>query len=164
MKINKLLYFSIIFLFFTLKNFSQVSKDSELFKTMKIQDSIFFERSFNLCDMEYTQKVVHKDLRFYHDKGGYQERDKFFENTKNNLCSNFEKKPIRKVDAESLEVFPLYNDGVLYGVIQNGTHRFYIREKNKEDKYTGKARFTSVYILEDNIWKLKEVLSFDHKY
>ncbi len=43
------------------------------------------------------------------------------------------KKPIRKVDAESLDVFPLYSDGKLYGAIQTGIHHFYIREKDKKD-------------------------------
>lgn len=143
--------------------FGQVPKDSELFLALQKHDSIFFERGFNRCDIDYLVKMTHKDLVFYHDRGGIQDKNKFLENTKKNLCSDSNKKPIRKVRKESLEVFPLYNNGVLYGVVQTGIHDFFIREPNKEDIYTGTAKFTHVYLLENKELILKEVLSFDHK-
>ena len=141
----------------------QVSKDSELFLTLKKQDSIFFERGFNQCDIKYLESTIHEDLMFYHDKSGIQNRSKFFENTKKYICSDITKKPIRKVEEQSLEVFALYNNDVLYGAIQSGMHNFYIREANKEDVLTGKAKFIHLYLLENGKWLLKEVLSFDHQ-
>lgn len=63
----------------------QVAKNSEIFLTLKKQDSTFFERSFNLCDLEYLNKAVHKDLMFYHDQSGIQNRAVFLENTKKYL-------------------------------------------------------------------------------
>ena len=141
----------------------QVSKNSEIFLTLKKQDSIFFERSFNLCDMDYLKSAIHKDLIFYHDQAGIQNRESFLENTKNNICSDFNKKPIRKVKEESLEVYPMYNDGVIYGAIQTGIHDFYIRESNKADIKTSSAKFIHLYLLINGDWLLKEVLSFDHK-
>ncbi len=143
--------------------FGQISKNSDLFKTLKKQDSIFFERSFNLCDIDYLENAIHKDLIFYHDQGGIQNRASFLENTKNNICSDFVKKPIRKVVEESLEVYPMYNDGKLYGAIQTGIHDFYIRESNKDDLKTSSAKFVHLYLLIDEKWLLKEVMSFDHK-
>ena len=143
--------------------FGQVSKDSELFKALKTHDSIFFEKNFNQCDLDYIEKAIHPDMIFYHDKSGIQNKATFLENVRKNLCANFDKKPIRKVQKGSLEVYPLYDDGKLYGVIQNGMHEFYIKEKGKEDVLTGKARFTHVYLLENNQWILKEVLSYDHQ-
>ena len=140
----------------------QVAKNSEIFLTLKKQDSIFFERSFNLCDLEYLNNAVHKDLMFYHDQSGIQNRDIFLENTKKYICSDTIRKPIRKVAEESLEVFPMYNNGVLYGAIQSGIHDFYIRAKNKADVHTSRAKFTHLYLLENGNWLLKEVLSFDH--
>ena len=140
----------------------QVAKNSDIFLTLKKQDSIFFERSFNLCDLEYLNKAIHKDLIFYHDQSGIQTRDVFIKNIKKNVCGDTTKKPIRKVIKESLEVFPLYNNGVLYGAIQTGIHDFYIREKNKADVHTSRAKFTHLYLLENGNWLLKEVLSFDH--
>ena len=141
----------------------QVPKDSELFLALKKQDSIFFERGFNLCDIKYLETAIHPDLMFYHDKSGIQNREKFLENTKKYLCADPNKKPIRKVEAQTLEVFALYDNNVLYGAIQSGVHDFYIREPNKEDVLTGKAKFTHLYLLLDGKWILREVFSFEHQ-
>lgn len=153
----------LFFLFLSPLLSAQVAKDSELFLALKKQDSLFFEKSFNQCDLVFLEKAIHSDLVFYHDQGGVQNKTSFLKSVKNNICSNPNQKPIRKVKAESLEVFPLYQDGQLYGVIQNGIHEFYIREPHKKVILTSTARFTHVYLLEDNQWILKEVLSFDHK-
>ena len=141
----------------------QVSKDSELFLTLKKHESIFFEPGFNQCNIKYLESTIHQDLMFYHDKSGIQNRNKFFENTAKYICSGGTKKPIRKVEEQSLEVFALYNNDVLYGAIQSGMHNFYIREANKEDVLTSKAKFIHLYLLENGKWLLKEVLSFDHQ-
>lgn len=141
---------------------AQVQKDAELFLMLKKQDSVFFERGFNQCDLQYLEGVIHDDLIFYHDQSGIQNKSVFFENVKNNLCANPNKKPIRKVVENSLEVYPLYNEGELYGAIQKGVHHFYIREPDKEDVPTGSAKFTHVYLLVNRNWLLKEVLSYDH--
>lgn len=141
---------------------SQTPDDSELFRALKEQDRSFFERGFNACDLDFLEAAVHRELRFYHDQGGFQDRNAFFENTRKYICGNPGSKPIRKVDADSLEVFPLYDGGVLYGAIQHGVHHFYIREPGKPDVPTSTARFTHVYVLDDGKWLLKEVLSYDH--
>lgn len=143
--------------------YSQVATDSELFLELKKQDSLFFARGFNDCDMEYLEGVIHPDLVFYHDQSGIQDRKVFFENTKKYLCANPDKKPIRKLEEGSLSVFPMYSNGQLYGAIQHGIHYFYMRESGKPDVKTGVARFTHLYLLIDGQWKLKEVLSYDHK-
>jgi hypothetical protein len=155
---------SITLLLFTINfTYSQVAKNSELFVTLKQHDSIFFERGFNQCDFAYLNQAIHNDLRFYHDQGGFQNRAQFLENTKKYICGDTSKKPIRKVVVESLEVFPLYNNGVLYGAIQTGIHNFYIREKNKADVFTSRAKFMHLYVLENDLWLLKEVLSYNHE-
>jgi len=154
---------TLLLLLLTFATSAQVNEDSDLFKQFKTQDSIFFERGFNQCDLDYLEKHISEDLRFFHDQSGFQDRDAFFENTQKYICSGAAQKPIRKVVENSLEVFPLYNNGVLYGVIQNGVHRFFLREEGKEDVETSVAKFTSVWVLEDKVWKLTEVLSFDHK-
>lgn len=142
---------------------TQVNKDSDLFRQLKNQDSTFFERGFNLCDVEYLKNHISDDLKFYHDQGGFQDRNAFFENVQKYICSDAEKKPIRRVDTNSLEVFPLHNNGKLYGAIQTGIHHFYIKENGKEDVWTSTARFTHVWTLNNEIWKLTEVLSYDHQ-
>ncbi len=142
---------------------AQPDKRSTLFLELKQQDSLFFERSFNQCDIAYLESRMAQDLKFYHDQSGFQDRTKFFENIKQYICAPSSKKPIRKVDVNSLEVYPLYNNGKLYGAIQMGVHHFYIREQGKEDTHTSTAKFTHVWLMQEGIWKLSEVLSYDHQ-
>ena len=141
---------------------AQVPDDADLFQTLKQHDGVFFERGFNRCDLDYLAKAVHPELRFYHDQGGFQDYAAFLANTRKYICADPDRKPIRKVDADSLQVFPLYASGTLYAAIQTGHHRFYLRAPGKEDTLTGTARFTHVYVLEHDRWLLKEVLSYDH--
>ncbi len=141
---------------------AQVDKNSSLFVELKKQDSVFFERGFNNCDIAYLEKSVDNNLKFYHDNGGFQDKKLFLERTKQNICGNPNQKPIRKVVENSLEVFPLYNNGKLYGAIQTGEHRFYIREKGKEDVLGGQAKFTTVWTAKDGNWLMSDVLSYDH--
>jgi hypothetical protein len=142
---------------------AQLAKTSPLFIELKLQDSIFFERGFNQCDIAYLDTAVAKDLRFFHDQGGFQNREIFFESIKRNICSDLMNKPFRRLEQGSLEVFPLYNNGILYGAIQNGIHHFYRKEPGKEDRLTGTARFTSVWLIHNSNWQLSEVLSYDHQ-
>ncbi len=153
----------IIYLLFSNAATAQVPHDSELFIALQRHDSIFFERGFNSCDTNYLKQAIHKDLVFYHDKAGVSNKAQFMESTRNNLCSDWNNKPIRKVRKESLEVYPLYDNGKLYGVVQSGVHDFFMRVPGKPDAYSGTAKFTHVYLLEGTNWILKEVLSFDHK-
>jgi len=154
----------VVLLFITAStSIAQADKKSPLFLELKQQDSLFFERSFNQCDIAYLESRMAQDLKFFHDQGGFQNRAKFFENIKQNICAPSPQKPIRKVDVNSLEVFPLYNNGKLYGAIQMGIHHFYIREQGKKDVHTNTAKFTHVWVIEDGIWKLSEVLSYDHR-
>ena len=141
----------------------QVPKSSELFFQLKVQDSIFFERSFNRCDINYLENAINTGLTFYHDKSGIGTRAIFLENTVRYICGDTIRKPIRKVDEESLEVFPMHNNNIMYGAVQTGNHSFFIREKNKEDLLTSRAKFIHLYLLKNGNWILKEVISFDHQ-
>ncbi len=125
-------------------------------------DSIVFEEGFNKCNLVELEQTLHSEIEFYHDVGGFQEKEEFMINIKNNICSNNSQKPIRKLVEGSLEVFPLYNQEILYGAIQNGTHEFWIKEPNKEIYQTGIAKFSTTWLLIEGDWKMKNVLSFDH--
>lgn len=142
---------------------SQVLENSELFVQLQKMDSIVFQEGFNTCNLIEMKKTIHPEFEFYHDVGGLQEKEEFMMNMKKNICATPNNKPIRKLILESLEVYPLYNKGKLYGAIQNGVHEFWIREQNKELYQTGKAKFSTTWLLIDGHWKMKNVLSFDHK-
>lgn len=143
--------------------FGQINRSTELYRTLKQNDSLLFNASFNTCDIPELEKLVSDDFEFYHDKGGLMgSKAEFIEKTKSGLCK-LSYKARRELVEESLEVFPLNKDGVLYGAVQTGRHNFYAKEKDKPEYLTSTAIFTHVWLLENGSWKLKRVLSYDHQ-
>lgn len=69
----------------------------------------------------------------------------------------------RVLEATSLEVFSLHKNNVLYGAIQKGVHHFYAIEKDSTEYLTSTAKFTHVWLLENEQWKLSRSLSYDHQ-
>ena len=126
-------------------------------------DNLIFEESFNKCNTEVLPPLITADFEFYHDIGGVQNKVDFIKAMEENICSDLNRKITRKLVPDSMEIFSLKKDGVLYGVIQRGVHEFYIKEMNKKAFKTGIAKFTHLWILNDGKWQLKRVLSFDHQ-
>jgi len=149
--------------FFAGKLTAQVPKTTELYKTLKENDSLLFDIGFNKCDISQFENLVSGYFEFYHDQSGITHtKSGFISGIKNGLC-NLPYKPERKLDEASLEVFPLYNRDTLYGAIQNGTHRFFAIEKDGTKYLTSTARFSHLWLLENGQWKFSRGLSFDHK-
>jgi hypothetical protein len=153
---------AVICLVFSNQIKAQVSKDSELFIQLEKLDNLLFEEGFNKCNFIELEKLIADDFEFYHDVNGQQNREEFFTSFRESLCSNPNFKPIRKLVPGSLEVFRLKNNGETYGAIQKGVHEFYIKEPNKDIYITNVARFTNILILENDNWKYKRILSYDH--
>lgn len=143
--------------------FSQVAVDSDLFRQLQKGDSVIFEQGFNNCNFVALEKVVHADLQFIHDQGGMQNRAEFFSAVKNNICAGNGPKPVRQLTNGTLQVFPLMNNGKLYGAVQMGIHEFYLAEPGKELRFTSGARFIHTWLLENGEWKLFRVISYDHQ-
>ena len=156
-----LLYFYCLTMTFNL--FSQIDTQSELFKTIKEKDSLLFNIGFNTCNMKQFENLVSDSVEMYHDQSGtILSKSVFMENTKNGLCKmNYKAK--RVLVEGSMQVFPMYNKGVLYGAIQSAKHQFYAIEPNKPEYLTSEALFTHLWLLENGQWKLGRILSFDHK-
>ena len=141
----------------------QVAEDSELYKQLKSVDSLLFEEGFNHCNLEILKSMMHPDLQFLHDQNGMQDRDAFFQGFEESICSNPDFKPIRKLVRGSLQVYPLKNEGKLYGAIQTGIHEFFIAEPGKELRFTVNGKFTHVWILDQDKWSLFRAISYDHQ-
>jgi hypothetical protein len=154
---------SILLLLTSFKLFAQVDKSSELFRTLKTKDSLLFNVGFNTCDIGQFENLVSDNFEFYHDKAGITlSKSAFISSIKDGLCK-LSYKPRRELVENSLQVFPLEKNGVLYGAIQMGTHRFYAIEKDKPEYLTDVAKFTHVWLLENGNWKLSRGLSYDHQ-
>lgn len=150
-------------LFFFGMSYGQESIDSELHKTLIKKDSILFDAGFNNCDLVALEKVLAEDLEFYHDVGGIQNKAQFMKAMKENICSSPERKPIRKLTPNTVKVYPLYENKILYGVIQEGVHEFHIQEPNKALYQTGTALFSILWLMEADDWKAKRVYSYHHQ-
>jgi hypothetical protein len=143
---------------------AQVDQSSDLFKTLKAKDSILFKIGFNKCEVEKSAELMYDDLEFYHDKGGVTNSKAEFVNImKNGLCRKDNPEKVYRFLVEgSLEVFPMYNDGELYGALQNGKHFFSPNAKMTYEKTDNYALFSHLWIIEDDEWKLKRVISYNH--
>ncbi|CAM1371965.1 Serine hydrolase (fragment) [Tenacibaculum litopenaei] len=157
MKILMLLWLFLCSLF----GFSQVSKQSTLYKTLAQKDSLLFERCFNRCELDTLSEIISEDFEFYHDQSGFSDKSTFLASIKKAICSSPAAKPLRSLVPNTLQVYPLYKQGVLYGAIQQGHHEFSIATQ-KHNTATSRAQFTHLWLLENTTWKLKRVLSFNH--
>lgn len=153
----------IIFLFlciFSIKSDAQISKLDTLYQIILNQDSLLFSVGFNHCDIQQYNESLSENLRFYNDKDGISDKKKFLIDLKNGLCKNPEKRQVNRVLVpESSQIFSLYKNNVLYGAVHNGEHKFH---ENSETQ-AGIAKFSNVWILENNEWKLQTSTSFDHQ-
>lgn len=141
--------------------FSQVKNTDELYKTAKKLDSLIFDVGFNKCDLSHYDSIVSNDLEFYHDKGGITSgKEAFKASIKNNICGG-PNKVKRELIPNSMKVYPLYNNNVLYAFIQEGEHDFAEFYNGKWNKGS-RAKFTILWILDGKDWKMKRVLSYDH--
>ncbi|MFD2940851.1 serine hydrolase [Flavobacterium notoginsengisoli] len=176
MKINPFFFLLKIFLFGILcfqfqMGFSQEQKNSPLYKIIMSRDSLLFNIGFNTCDISVSESLCSDQLEFYHDKNGLSNKTDFVKTMKSGLCaspSTYQSK--RELIDESTKIYPLYKNGVLYAALQNGIHYFYENKTNKgepflkeNEKLVGKARFSHLWVLENNDWKLKRILSYDHQ-
>lgn len=141
---------------------AQVGEETELYKSIYKMDSLLFQEGFNNCNLVIVDSIVTADFEFYHDKNGIQNKMMFLQAFKESLCSTTDRKPIRKKVKGSMQVFPLYNEGRLYGAIQMAKHDFFIKELGKELYKTNVALFNHLWILEGAVWKLKRSLSYEH--
>lgn len=137
--------------------------DPALFETLRRADSQVFDEGFNQCNFLALEQAMHPDLQFLHDENGIQNRDAFFKAFRDSICSNPERKPIRKLVEGSLVVYPLKNEGELYGAVQMGVHEFFVVEPGKEPRFTVNGRFVHTWLRDNDQWKLYRVVSYDHQ-
>lgn len=156
-------YFLLIhLLFLTTLVTAQIDKSSELYKTIKEKDSLLFNLGFNHCDISQFENLVSENFEFYHDQTGItNSKSDFIKGIEYGLCK-LAYKPKRVLVKNSLKVYPLKNNGILYGAIETGIHNFYAIEKENTEYLTSNAKFSHIWILENGNWKLSKGLSYDH--
>ncbi len=144
------------------KSLAQTTEAENLRKTILKNDSIFWG-AYNSCDVASMDKFMADQVEFYHDMGGLTlGKENLNHDIKKNLCSNPDFKLRREAVKGTVEVYPLKKAGVIYGAVISGEHVFYILAKGKPEQLDGLAKFTHVWLLRDNVWKMERIISFDH--
>jgi CubicO group peptidase (beta-lactamase class C family) len=161
---KKIIISSILFIFFGSKSPAQVEKNSDLYKTILSRDSLLFDIGFNHCNITQFENLLTDKFEFFHDKDSISYKKEFLYNLKNGLCkSPTTYQSRRELITESIKIYPLYKNKVLYGAIQTGNHKFYETVSGNKENFASSAKFTHVWLLENSIWKLTKSLSYDHQ-
>lgn len=141
-----------------------------LTEAIAARDAEFFELFFNGCDPEKLKTMVADDLEFYHDKGGFNSRSGAqFVADYAKSCEE-RKKPgswrsRRELVRSTLHVDPVPG----HGAIEDGEHLFYERRTAGPDgpaqpeKLVGRARFTQLWVLAPDGWRISRVFSYAHR-
>lgn len=151
-------------LFITTLLTAQVDRKSDLYKTIISKDSLLFNVGFNTCDISQFENLLSEKFEFFHDKDSISNKKLFLHNLQNGLCSSptsFQAR--RELLPESTEIYPLYKKEKLYGAIQTGIHQFYETIENRKEVFGSSAKFTHLWLLENDVWQLTESLSYDHQ-
>lgn len=137
---------------------------TDLARAIQQRDSLLFDVAFNTCNLQPLDDLISENFEFYHDKGGITHgKTAFINSLKNGLCGQAGYQSRRALVKGSLEVYPLAKNGVLYGAIQAGRHRFYENATGKPERFASIARFSHVWLLENGTWRLARGLSYDHQ-
>jgi hypothetical protein len=77
---------TIFFFLTTFSAFTQVDKNSELYKTILSKDSLLFDVGFNTCDIKQFENLLSENFEFFHDKDSISNKTIFIHNIRNGLC------------------------------------------------------------------------------
>jgi len=128
------------------------------------RDAEFFDLYFTGCDPARLRTMLVPDLEFYHDKGGFAFRDaEAMIADYARICAS-RKAPDSWRSRRMLAPATLHVDPIPgYGAIEDGEHYFYERQGNGPEKRVGYGRFTIVWVLSPDGWRLSRCLSFAHR-
>jgi hypothetical protein len=127
------------------------ARDAELF-------AVLFER----CEPERMRALVTADIEFYHDRDGVVRSADAFVADYARFCRERQApdawRSRRELVATSLNVHPVPG----YGAIEDGEHLFYERQGDGPEHLVGRARFTQLWALTPDGWRLARVFSYAH--
>lgn len=149
----KLFLFILLFLSEVLfaQNNREILKIDLLKKEIIKMDSLLFDVAFNQCDTILFKRIIADDIEFYDDRSGLNTSKA---NEIKSLISKcvMSQKLIRKLNSCTIDKL---GD---FGAVQLGEHTFYF-----DGKPTGTGKFIHIWERKDNDWKLKRIVSYEHR-
>lgn len=139
-------------LLFSINMQAQVSKESELYKTIIRLDKQLFD-SYNACsnpdELAKHASFYADDIEFFHDMGGLAtSKPDIIESIRKNICGKVK----RTYVSGSMEVHKIPN----YGVIAIGRHSFHNLVENSVSK---PSKFISFWRLKEDSYEMAKVVS-----
>ena len=121
-----------------------------------------FWRVYNACDVPGFEPFFTKDVEFYHDRGGPMAGwDALAAALKNGLCGDANR--TRRAPVEGTVRISILKQGdTVYGAFVAGAHLFYVTQPGKPESLDGHARFANLWRLQDGVWRMSRILSYDH--
>jgi hypothetical protein len=121
-----------------------------------------FWRVYNACDLAGFEGFFTKDVEFYHDRGGPMVGwDALASALKTGLCGDANRTRRAPVDG-TIRISILKQGDAVYGAIVSGEHLFYVTQPGKAESLDGHARFANLWRLQDGVWRMSRILSYDH--
>ena len=155
---------TLLFFLLSLPGFAQdQNANATLDTAIRREDAAFWE-AYNRCDVGRMSQFFWPDFEFYHDKGGLTVGlGPFVELLKTGRCSKPNFRLRREAIPETVKVYPLQKNSVIYGAVLSGEHYFYINDSGKPEYRDGVAKFFHVWLLKDGTWKMARAVSYDHR-
>ena len=133
-----------------------------LTEAVRARDAELFTVLFEHCEPERMRALVTADIEFYHDRNGVVRSADAFVADYARFCRERQApdawRSRRELVAASLNVHPVPG----YGAIEDGEHLFYERQGDGPERLVGRARFTQLWQLSPDGWRLARVFSYAH--
>lgn len=134
-----------------------------LTEAVRARDADFFALLFEGCDPDRMRAFLTQDFEMYHDRGGVvANSSEAFVADYAGRCAERRAadawRSRRELVAASLNVHPVPG----YGAIEDGEHLFYERQGDGPERLAGRARFTQLWRLTADGWRLARVFSYAH--
>jgi hypothetical protein len=135
-----------------------------LTEAVRARDAEFFDLAFQGCDPQRLGTMLAPYFEMYHDRDGVVARSAAdFVVDYGRSCHERQApnawRSRRALVAGSLNVHPVPG----YGAIEDGVHVFYERRGDGPERLVGRARFTQLWALTPDGWRLARVLSYAHE-
>jgi len=135
-----------------------------LTEAIAARDIDFFAVAFDGCDPDRIRTMLTPDFEMYHDRGGVVALDaEAFVEDYRRSCTERQApdawRSRRELVRSTLNVHPVPG----YGAIEDGEHLFYERQGDGPEHLAGHARFTQLWQLTPDGWRLARVFSYGHR-
>lgn len=123
-------------------------------------DKSYWE-AFNRADPVGMNRLLTKDVEFYHDRGGSLIGKAALSRVNNEMRTSKDRIR-RELIPDTMKLFPLHRGDKIYGAIMTGEHQFYISSPDKTEKLAGKAYFNHLLLLKNGSWHIARIYSYEH--